>query len=248
MIPQPFVKGSGERVFFGYYEYPPGADIIFDFGNPICTSQFNSNRIVFNVGSANVTGSLISFNNPTPNFPTLSSQQGGVMITDYVSGIGSSHMRFDSTSTLEQTNISLFALNGAQQFPYQSFVPAAAQTGSNSIQVEVFGTATQPNDAGYRVTNITGDYFMNVGVANGRNGYNMISAQTNASTIHNLYLNESLVATNPDDIPRASNATLGIRLGFNAEMKIMAFLQYPRILAPKEIRQLVKVFSQRYFL
>jgi len=245
MIPQPFVKGSGERVFFGPYEYPSGADLIFDFGNPICTSAFNSSRIVYNVGSANVTGSLIAYNNPGPIYPTLSSTNGGVMITNQFA-FGTNYMEFNYSSSVNQTSITVFALNGGQLNPWNSKVPSVATTGGSSIQFEVYGNTVVTASATLNASYVDTQPTLNVDLSNTRNGYNLIAETSNNTTGQILYVNTTpIVDTNVET--RNNEQSNGVKLGLSSAMKIMAFLQYPRVLTPKEIRQVNKVFAQRYF-
>ena len=251
MIPQQFVKGAGERVFFGQFEYVSGADLIYDFGNPICTSAFASN-IVYNVGSANVTGSLIPYNNPGPFYPTLTTDAGGVMITRALAGL-SNYLQWDWKSTENQTSITIFALNGTQLNPWSSYIPQAA--GASSIKNNVYGNTVNTGSATLNVniydsSNSANDIFtnaLNVDVSNTRNGYNMLSVEANNSTSHNLYINPTLIATDTTSITRTTSATQTTNFGVDSNMRIMAFLQYPFILTPKQIRQTYKVFSQRFF-
>jgi hypothetical protein len=244
MIPQPFVKGGGERVFFGQFEYPAGADLIFDFGNPLCTSAFGSN-IVYNVGSANVTGSLISYNNPGPIYPTLSTAQGGVMVTNEFA-FGSNYMEFNYSSSVNQTSITVFALNGGQLNPWSSYIPSTATTGGSSIQFNVYGNTLNTASATLDASYIANTQTLNVDLSNSRNGYNLIAEVSNNTTGQILYVNTTpIVDTNVET--RNNEQSNGVKLGLTSRMKIMAFLQYPKILTPKEIRQVNKVFSQRYF-
>ncbi len=251
MIPQPFVKGSGERVFFGPYEYPSGADLVFDFGNPICTSAFGSN-IVYNAASQNVTGSLIPYNNPGPIYPTLSTSQGGVMVTRAIA-FGSNYLQWNWKSTEEQTSIFIFSLNGTQLNPWSSLLPQEA--GANSIRANVYGNTIVTGSASldiryYNSSNAANDIFsttLNVDVSNTRNGYNMVTSTANASTSHNLYVNQTLNATDSTNITRTTSGTQTTNFGVSSNMRIMAFLQYPKILTPKEIRQVYKVFSPRFY-
>lgn len=252
MIPQPFVKGAGERVFFGPYEYPSGADIVFDFGNPICTSAFASN-IVYNVGSANVTGSLIPYNNPGPIYPTLSTTEGGVMITRAIAG-NSNYIQWDWQSTEQQTNVYLFKLNGTQLNTWSSLLPQEA--GASSIRTNVYGNTVVTASASldvryYDSSNTANDIFsttLNVDVSNSRNGYNMVATTANSSNLHQLYLNPTLTSTDTTSISRSTSGTQTTNFGVSSNMRIMAFLQYPKVLSAKEIRQIYKVFSARFFL
>jgi len=252
MIPQPFVKGAGERVFFGPYEYPDGADIIFDFGNPLCTSAFGSN-IVYNIGTANITGSLIPYNNPGPIYPTLSSAAGGVMITRAIAG-GSNYLQWDWKSTQEQSNVFIFALNGAQLNPWNSKLPNAA--GASSINTNIYSTTAQSGSATvnviyYNSSNTPNDIFTSTGLdvktSNGRNGYNLIGVAANASTYHALVLNQTPATIDGTSVGRSTSGTQTTNFGVSSNMRIMAFLQYPKILTAKQWRQIYKVFAPRFF-
>jgi len=257
MIPQPFAKGGGERVYFGPYEYPSGADLIFDFGNPTCTSAFNTSRIVYNVGTANVTGSLIPYNNPGPFYPTLSTAAGGVMILRTVGGgVGGNYLQWPWKSTEQQTNVFIFAMNGNQLNPWNTLLPQEA--GASCIRTNVYGIDATSGSAAidvrfYDSSNVGNDIFftsysdLNTTTANGRNGYNMISVSANATNAHNLYINQNLIATDSTSISRSTSGTQTTNFGINGNMRIMAFLQYPNILSAKQLRQIYKVFSQRFF-
>jgi hypothetical protein len=244
MIPQPFIKSLGERVFFGNFEYVSGADIIYDFGNTICTSAFNSSNIVYNVGSANVTGSLIAYNNPGPLYPILSSDNGGVMVTNQTA-VGSNYLEWNYSSSVEQTSITVFALNGGQLNPWTSYIPSAA--GDSSIEIRANGSNVDTGSATLVVSYIASNTSLNVDLSNGRNGYNIVSVEANGSTTHNLYVNQTLTLTDSTDSARTNASNSGAKLGQTSKMKIMAHLQYPFILTPKQIRQTYKVFSQRFF-
>ncbi len=255
MIPQPFVKGAGERVFFGPYEYPDGADIIFDFGNPTCTSAFNSSNIVYNVGSANITGSLIPYNNPGPFYPTLSTDAGGIMITRAVGGgVGSNYLQWQWKSTEQQSNVFIFAMNGNQLNPWSSFLPQAA--GASSIQTNLYGVNANSGSATvnvifYNSSNSPNDIFTSTGLdtktSNGRNGYNMIGAAADNSTYHALVLNQTPATIDTTSISRSTSGTQTTNFGVSSNMRIMAFLQYPKILTAKQWRQIYKVFAPRFF-
>ena len=259
MIPQPFVKGGGERVFFGRYEYVQGADLIFDFGNTTCTSAFTSSNIVYNVGSANVTGSLIPFYNPGPVYPTLSATNGGVMITA-MSVFNSNYLQWDWKSTEKQTTIYLFALNGVQEDPYTSNLPYLAgassiastingggldSAASTSLLVQIYNSS---NTAFYPLPDNIKSATLSVSGSNGRNGYNMVSIEANESTSQNLYINQTLTVTGSTSITRTTSGTQTTQFANSSNMKIMAFLQYPFILTPRQIRQTYKVFAQSFNL
>ncbi len=250
MIPQQFVKGAGERVFFGPYEYPSGADIVWDFGNPICTSAFGSN-IVYNAGTANVTASLVPYNNPGPIYPTLEATNGGTMVTRAIAS-GGNYMTWDWKSTEEQTSVAIFKLNGTQLNPWSSKIPQAA--GASSIAQTLSGTTVVTASANlsvdiYDSSNVQNNIFtptLDVDVNNTRNGYNLIGVSANATNSHILYINQSIGGTDTTSISRSTSGTQTTNFGVTSNMRIMAYLQYPKILTPKQMRQIYKVFAVRF--
>jgi hypothetical protein len=260
MIPQPFVKGGGERVFFGNFEYVPGADIIYDFGNPICTSAFNSSKIVYNVGTANVTGSLVPYFNPGLFYPTLSSAYGGTVTFKRQSGAGNGGtncVQWDWKSTQQETNIFIYRPidgSGEMGFPGIGGVSGSA----NSIYVNingfrnVFGGAYDSSNGLY--DDLFGAPQLQTGSVAGRNDWNTITYTSNGASSSNLYLNQSPPITNTTTITRVTSGTQTFKFPFrsgytgdNFTSLIMAYLQYPFILTPKQIRQTYKVFAQRFF-
>jgi len=247
MILQSFIKGGTERIAYGYYEYPGGADIIFDFGNPTCTSEFVSNNRVYNVGSANITGSLIPYNNPGPIYPTLNTgagASGGNMAVRYVTGItGGNHLEWSWPSTENQTSVVIYAPNGSAVSGEDDYSPR--NTGADSIQFETQRTIVYTRIDG----NIIFTSNIDTSVGNGRNSWNQVAVTADGSTGHFYYQN--LVQSgesNTTNIPRTTTANQTNQLGWEANLKYIAFLQYPRILNPVEIRQIYRVFSQRFFL
>ena len=249
MIPQPFVKGAGDRVFFAPYEYPSGADIVFDFGNPLCTSAFGSN-IVYNVGSLNVTGSLIPYNNPTPVYPTLTTRAGGVMVTRYIETIDSgSYLQWSGVTTEDVTIVVCSALNGEQTPSGLSATPNVI--GKNSIDIEVRSTAAlvyiEPDTGGRTI--LFNDTIYDTSTSNGRDGFNMIGVTSNGSDFHQYYKNNILIYNNfpLPNYTKPTSATQTFQLGVQSNLGVQCYLQYPKILRAKEIRQIYKVFSQRFF-
>lgn len=244
MIFQSFVKGGTERVNYGYYEYPPNADIIFDFGNPACTSAFNSSRIVYNIGTQNITGSLTSFNNPSPTYPILNTgvgTSGGNMAVRYINGVGGNELSWSYLSTENQSSIVIYAPNGSEVTGELDFSPY--NPSSYSIQFN-----TTRNNV---TTTIDGNalFFNNINTSgsNGRNTWNVIASSANGSTNHQYWENGILTLTDSTNITRTTTTNQSNLLGHRSNLRYMAFLQYPRILSPKEMRQVYKVFSQRFF-
>jgi hypothetical protein len=250
MIPQPFVKGGGERVFFGPYEYPAGADLIFDFGNPTCTSAFNTSRIVYNVGSANVTASLIPYNNPGPIYPTLSSTNGGIVQFNSFA-FGDNFMQWDWKSTEDQTNFFIYKPTALADATFPQTAPTANSMYSviNQFQILYNGIYNSSNTQFDSIFGGPGSGAptLDTGSLNGRNGWNAITFAADESNLHYQYINTNTSSFDNTTITRVTSATQTTQFPRTAKAQIMAFLQYPKVLTPKEIRQINKVFAQRYF-
>lgn len=263
MILQPFIKGGTERISYGKYEYPSGADIIFDFGNPTCTSEFTSNRRVYNVGTANITGSLIPYNNPGPFYPTLTTEYGGAADFRTQGVSGPNYLTWDWKSTQNQTNILIHQIPSGSTTRQTLYYPLAPTTNAqNYIELELaVNNNLDPIGRLYGyIANSSGTptlAFDNVQIdtrfANSRNGWNVIGITSNGSNNHALYLNETTSSVNTSTITRVDSGTQTTNLAipkapisFNAVGRVMGFLQYPRVLSPKELRQVYKVFAQRF--
>jgi len=262
MIFQPFIKGGTERINYGRYEYPSGADIIFDFGNPACTTEFTSNRRVYNVGTANITGSLIPYYNPGPFYPTLTTEYGGAADFRTLSA-GSNYLTWDWKSTQNQTNILIHQIPSGSATRQTLYYPALPTTNAqNYIELE-FAVNNNIDPIGrlfVYIANSSGTptlAFNQVQIdttfVNGRDGWNVIAITSNGNDNHGLYLNETTSSFNTSTITRVDSGTQTTNLAiakapinFNAVGRVMAFLQYPRVLSPKELRQIYKVFSQSF--
>jgi hypothetical protein len=264
MLIQNFVKGGSERISYGYYEYVSGADIVFDFGNPTCTSAFSTSNIVFNVGTANVTASLIPYNNPGPFYPILETgagAAGGSVIFKRQALADTNRMQWTWKTTKEQTNIFIYkpedaaANSGEMGFPGAGAVSGSA----NSLYVnlntsyQIFGGAF--NSSNTQFDDIFGTPVLQTGSVEGRNGWNVVNYTSNGDSSSNLYLNQSNPILSTTTITRVDSASqvynFPFRSGFtsnNFSSRIIAYLQYPFVLTPAQIRQTYKVFSQRFFL
>jgi hypothetical protein len=248
MIFQSFNKGVNDRVNYGLYEYVPGADIIFDFGNiGSSISASAPNYKVYNVASQNVTGSLIPYNNPGPFYPTYSGSSYGVMNFASVAGLNN-YMQYTWKSTETQTNI--FCLqtpspDGESQYPNSG-------AGANSIYAKLNGTNNLFiglfDSANIQYDDIFNGETIDKAASNGRNGWNMITVTANGSNAHELYLNETLIATDNTTITRVTSGLQTFNFSTNSNNPIMVFMQYPMILTKKQIKQNYKVFSQRFFV
>ena len=248
MIFQSFNKGGTDRNNFGLHEYVAGADIIFDFGNIVSSISASApNYKVYNVASQNVTGSLIPYNNPGPFYPTYSGSSYGVMNFASVAGLDN-YMQYQWKSTQQQTNI--FCLqtpspDGESQYPNSG-------AGANSIYVKLNNTNNlfvgMYDSSNTQYDDIFGAPTINKTASNGRNGWNMITVTSDGNNVHQLYINETLTATSNVTINRVTSGTQTFNFSTKSNNPIMSFLQYPKILTPKQIRQTYKVFSQRFFV
>jgi hypothetical protein len=160
--------------------------------------------------------------------------------------LGSNYMQFDYSSSIDQTSITIFALNGNQLSSYNSKIPSNATPAGSSIQFLVSGNNIVTGSATLDASNVSTQPTLNVDVSNGRNGYNLIAETSNNTTGQILYVNTTpIVDTNV--ATRSNEQSNAVKLGLSSNMRIMAFLQYPFVLTPKQIRQTYKVFSQSFY-
>lgn len=240
MIFQNFIKGGTERVNYGYFEYVSGADIIFDFGNPTCTVDWNTNKL-YNVGNTNVTASRI-------NGAVLENRAGGVMTTDYNgSPLNATYVEWSGSVTKEITEVVFFATASFQYTPASSNWPyvlpnanTVRMNGSTEANVDIYDNAGNRNEVFAQP--------LNQSSTNSRGGFNMVLVTSNGNDLHQYYENDDSPIISTLTIVRDTATNKNFYLGLNSNLSFISYLQYPFVLTPKQIRQTYKVFSQRFFL
>ena len=240
--------GGSRRINFGPFEYPAGADIIFDFGNPNCTVGWGSHK-VYNVGSQNITGSLVAFNNPSPVYPVLNSgagSSGGSMAVQYITGINQgSYLTWDYISTANQTSVVIYAPNGSQVSGEQDYSPLAG-TGTSYIEMKTtrsnYAISIGGNGIQSNFTNV-----IDTSAGNGRNTWNMIGATANSTNQQYAYINDANPSGANVSLNRTNDSTQTYTFGSRSNLRYMAYLQYPKVLTKNQMYQIYKVFSQRFF-
>jgi hypothetical protein len=139
------------------------------------------------------------------------------------------------------------------------FPGAGAVSGSaNSIYVNLnaFNNvyAGAYNSSNTQFDDLFGGPVLQTGSVENRNDWNQITYTSNGASVSNLYLNQSPPITNTTTITRVTSGTQTFKFPFrsgytgnNFTSLIMAYLQYPFILTPKQIRQVYKVFAPRFY-
>ena len=258
MIPQFFVKSSGEQKNFYPFDYPAGASIIYDWGNPITyapaqgSSGITSNAATGSLGEPQ--GSFFKLGGGSaPLWQSLNSGslnfQPGTVSNFYVEFNGTLPTGAISVVSVYASNPiysaessgSFLCLTGSnnginlEMTPSRVITPTIWYGASGNTQATLTCTATLPD------TN-----------------FNMVTFASNGLNNHTMYLNNALSAsvdTNTYDrglfTPSARNIRIGIDNVSNTKNvslqgTMIATLIYPFVLQPKEIRQLWYVFRKRF--
>lgn len=256
MIPQFFVKTSGEQLNFNQFDYPLGASIIYDWGNPITyapaqgSSGITSNAASGSLGEPQGTfqkqgggaaplwqslysGSINFTPGTTANFYV---EYNGTLPTGAISVVS-----IYAANNSPETSGSFLCLTGSQnginltKTPSGIIVPEIWYGASGNTKATLTCTATLPD------TN-----------------FNMVTFTSNGLDLHTMYLNNALSAsvdTNTYNRGLFSPSAANIRIGINnvsntknvsLQGTMIATLIYPFALSTKQIRQLWYVFRKRF--
>jgi len=247
MIPQFFVKKSGEQINFDNFAYIAGAQLIYDWGNPVSYPPAQgSSGITYNVsGSTQAEPQGQFMKQGGGSAPLWSSTysgsinfQPGTTADFYVEYNGTLPTGAISVVSVYKSNASdasgsFLCLTGSQNGINLSMNSAKVVTptiwygASGNTQATLTCTATLPN-----------------------NDWNMVTFTTNGSNSHTMYLNAATSAstdTNTYDRGLFAPSNRNIRIGINnisntsniaLQGYMMATLIYPFTLSPKQIRQI----------
>lgn len=258
MIPQFFVKSSGEQLNFNQFDYPAGATLIYDWGNPITyspgqgTSGVTSNAASGSLGEPQ--GSFIKLGGGSAplwqslNSGSLNFQPGTVsnFYVEYNSTLPTGAISVVSVYASNpiysaESSGSFLCLTGSQNginltmTPNRLVKPDIWYGASGNTQATLTCTATLPNT-----------------------DFNMVTFTTNGLDLHTMYLNNALSAsvdTNTYNRGLFSPSARNIRIGINnvsntknvsLQGTMIATLIYPFALSTKQIRQLWYVFRKRF--
>jgi hypothetical protein len=255
MIPQFFVKSSGEQINFSDFDYVDGAQLIYDWGNIIC---YNPNQ-----GSSGITynGAEGSLGEPQGGFVKQGGGSAPLWVSTYSGSIDFTpatvadyYVEYNGTlptgaisvvsvykSDATDDSGSLLCLTGSNNGinlpmgPSKVITPKIWYGASGNTEATLTCTATLPN-----------------------NDWNMVTFTSNGLNAHTMYLNAATSAsvdTNTYDRGLFAPSNQNIRIGINninsgnnqsLQGYMIATLIYPFDLSTKQIRQLYYVFRKRF--
>ena len=252
MIPQFFVKSSGEQINFSKFDYVSGATLVYDWGNPV---SYNPGQ-----GAGGVTSNV--YNSGAPQGQFIAAGAPTTMWSNAYTG----SIQFNSTNkpyveyngTLPTGAISIVSIYKPDELASGSLL---SLTGSqNGINLVVAGatrvvTPTIWYGAG---GNTQATLTCAITMSNSaNNGWNMVTFASNGLDSHTMYLDSGSIQstdTNTYDRGLFSPVARNIRIGMNninsgnnqtLNGVMIATLIYPFKLSQKQIRQLWYVFRQR---
>lgn len=252
MIPQFFVKSSGEQINFARFDYVSGASLIYDWGN--------GNSYSASQGAGGITSNVITGGEPQGAF-----EDGGGLAASMWSSAYSGSIGFNAANGLNvefSTSFPTGAMSVVSVYkPNSEFQNGAivGQQNNNGLNLAVSTTnivtptiyyGASGNTSATLSCNVT----MNTGI---NNGWSMVTFATNGLDRHTMYLNEGTtksVDTSTYNRSLFTPSSAQMKIGKNAlsnaylNGSMISYLVYPFELSPKQIRQLWYVFRQRMTL
>lgn len=250
MIPQFFVKSSGEQINFGKFDYVKGATLIYDWGNP---NSYSASQ-----GAGGITSNFITGGEPQANFVVP-----GPAATDMWSSAYSGSIQFNASNDKWVEYASSFptgAMSVVSVYKPDEFENGAivGQANNNGLNLAVSTTNIVTPTIWYGASGNTQQTLScNVTMVSDYNGWNVVTFATNGLDRHTMYLNNgSTNSTDTNTYNRSlySPTSQDVLIGDNALTSgylngvMMAYLVYPFELSPKQIRQNWYVFKQRMTL
>jgi len=248
MIPQFFVKSSGEQINFAKFAYVNGANLIFDWGNPVSYPPGQ--------GAGGITSNVYNSGEPQGQFQTGGGAAASMWSTSYGGSIGfnaSNGLNTVFNSTFPTGAMSVVSVyKGGGEFQNGALVGLQNNNGLNLV-LSTAGVVTPTIWYGAS-GNTQATLSCNVTLVSQYNGWNVVTFTTNGLNSHTMYLNDgstNSTDTNTYDRGLFSPSTANIRIGKNALSNnylngvMMAYMVYPFVLSPKQIRQNWYVFKQR---
>lgn len=250
MIPQFFVKSSGEKKVYGKFEYVPGSSLVYDWGNP------NSYPPAQGAGGITYNCATTPLAEPNGIFKT-----GGGSAASMWSNAYTGSIQFNASNGLNVEYNSTFP-TGAMSVTCVYRPSGEFQTGSlvglqnnNGINLTLGGASRVVRPTIYYGASGNTSAALSCNVTLTNDDWNMVTFTTNGLNSHILYLNDG--TTNSTDTgtynrglfsPSAANIKLGKNAVSNNYINgvMMAYLIYPFPLTISQIRRNWFVFRQRF--
>ena len=248
MIPQFFVKSSGEQINYNKFDYVPGASMIFDWGNPESYPPGQG------AGGTTYNSAIYPAGEPNGVFET-----GGGIAASMWSSAYTGSIQFNASNGLNVEFSTSFP-TGAMSV-VSVYRPDEFQTGSiigmqnnNGLNLVVGGASRIVTPTIYYGASGDTSATLSCNVTMGTD-WNIVTFTTNGLNSHKMYLNGN--TTSPSTDTNTYNRSLytpsevSTKIGKNALSNnylngiMMAYLVYPFELTPKQIKRNWYVFRQR---
>jgi hypothetical protein len=251
MIPQPFGNYGSSGYSLSKFQYVPGADIIFDFANPATTGS-----VALGLGYAsNVIPNGVQMTLQSQyagGKPTLGGAAGG-SLTFLISTLP--YVTWNYHMTAAQTTLWFYKPSGnATLTSYPAQGNEFTVNPQDALKISA-GWVTGSFKASSTIFDNTGaafNMFTNTVMdTNSYSGWIMAALTTNGTNQHAFWQNNATGSFNTTSMTRATTAnqtvTFGLQYPNNAGIsgELVAFMQYPRQLNQREIKQTFQLFKQR---
>ncbi len=247
MIPQFFVKSSGEQINFGRYDYVKGSTLIYDWGNP---TSYNPAQ-----GAGGITSNVNSGGEPQAQFKTGGGSAASMWTSNYTGTIQynfSNGLNVEYNSSFPTGAMSIVCVYRRDEFQNGALVGLQNNNGINMV-LSTGGVVTPTIWYGAS-GNTQATLSCTLSLGAGYNGWSVITFTTNGLNSYKMYLNDG--TTNSTDnntynrglfTPSAANIKLGKNALSNNYLNgvMMSYLVYPFELSTKQIKQNWYVFKPR---
>lgn len=254
MIPIPYGYTGTSEFKLSKYQYVEGADIIFDFGNPLTTGSVPTFGYASNVITTDLPAVVLNLTSQNPGgTPTIG--DGGVGGVCNFLFAGNPFATWNYGLTAAQTTIVFFK---PDNFHETAGMPAAGNNlganTQNALQMQTFlsGGNYIVSSSVFNSAGDTNPVRLNAAVdRTSYGGWTMAALSTNGSNLHQFWQNNATGSTSTTSISRGSSGrdlkTFGKMPSQNAGISgdLIAILQYPRQLTQREIKQTFQLFKQR---
>jgi hypothetical protein len=252
MIPIPYGYTGNVGFNLSKYQYVEGADIIFDFGNPLTTGSVSGSGYASNVISAKSSVVLNLTSQQAGGTPTISDGGVGGVLNFPFGGLPFATWTYGLTT--EQTTIVFFKPDFSHE---NAGMPAAGNNlganKQNALQMETFlsGGSYIVSSSIFDSAAVENKTFNAVIDTNSYDGWTMVALSSNGNDLHQFWQNNATGSTSTTTISRGNSGndlkTFGKMPGQNAGIhgNLIAIMQYPRQLTQREIKQTFQLFKQR---
>jgi hypothetical protein len=252
MIPIPYGYTATSEFRLSKYQYVPGADIIFDFGNPLTTGSVPTLGYASNVISAKSSVVLNLTSQQIGGTPTIGDGGVGGVLNFPFGGLPYAEWTYGLTT--QQTTIVFFKPDFSHE---TAGMPAAGNdiglNKQNALQMQTFlsGGSYIVSSSIFSNAAVENKTFNAVMDTTSYSGWTMAALSSNGNNLHQFWQNNATGSTSTTTIARDNSGNdpkfFGKMPNQNAGIhgNLIAIMQYPRQLSQREIKQTFQLFKQR---